>query len=352
MTEKFQAAFYPYENVSIDEMVIGWKGKWKYKQYNPAKPKKYHIKTFGLCDSITGYVYNLLIYFGKETSYDQNFPASTGQAQKVFEYLLRPLGQGHRVFADRYYTTFELIKYLTDHKTYYTGTLMPNRRNFPSELKTLKLNHRDSRWYRSANEEILCVAWRDKKARKPCILVSSKATAKLVKVTKKRSGEVEIPEVVNNYNYSMNGCDRLDQCVSYYGQFLRKTVKWWKRVFLWLLEVSHYNAFVLYSMTRDGTKRISIDQFKRELISELLDQAIDARGLQLGSASSPGRPRLHCALERFRDAKHLVKYVPQDRNCVVCSTPASRRRTNFVCGGCVSSPHLHPKDCFMKYHTK
>lgn len=140
LTQKFQAAFYPYENVSIDEMVIGWKGKWKYKQYNPAKPKKYHIKTFGLCDSITGYVYNILIYFGKETSYDPNFDASTGQAQKVFEFLLRPLGQGHHVFADRYYTTFELIKYLTDHKTYYTGTLMPNRRNFPADLKSLKLD--------------------------------------------------------------------------------------------------------------------------------------------------------------------------------------------------------------------
>ena len=58
---KFQSAFYPGENLSLDEMVIKWKGRSKYKMYNPNKPEKYHIKTFGLCDSLTGYAYNLLI---------------------------------------------------------------------------------------------------------------------------------------------------------------------------------------------------------------------------------------------------------------------------------------------------
>ena len=53
---KFQDAFYPFENVSINEMVIGWKGLWKY-----------HIKTFDLCDSTTGYIYHqypLLLWEG------------------------------------------------------------------------------------------------------------------------------------------------------------------------------------------------------------------------------------------------------------------------------------------------
>ena len=56
--ERFQMAYYPYQNLSIDEMVIGYKGRWQYKQYNASKPSKYHIKTFGLCCSATGYVYN------------------------------------------------------------------------------------------------------------------------------------------------------------------------------------------------------------------------------------------------------------------------------------------------------
>jgi len=71
LLKNFQAAFYPWEDLSIDEMVVKWKGRSKYKMYNPNKPEKYHIKTFGLCDSITGYAYNLLTYFGKETSYKE-----------------------------------------------------------------------------------------------------------------------------------------------------------------------------------------------------------------------------------------------------------------------------------------
>ena len=96
----FQGAFYPH--LSIDEMVVKWKGRSQYTMCNPNKPEKYHIKTFGLCDSITGYAYNLLIYFGKDTSFKEDF--NVGNSEKIFEYLMRPLGTGHHIFADRYYT--------------------------------------------------------------------------------------------------------------------------------------------------------------------------------------------------------------------------------------------------------
>ena len=65
----FNHAFYPFQSLSLDEMVIGWTGRWIYKQYKASKPKKYHIKTFGLCDANTGYVVNILTYFGRNTSY-------------------------------------------------------------------------------------------------------------------------------------------------------------------------------------------------------------------------------------------------------------------------------------------
>lgn len=350
LLEKFQAAFYPFENMSIDEMVIGWKGRWKYKQYNASKPRKYHIKTFGLCDSTSGYVYNLLVYFGKETSYDPNVDAHTGQAEKVFEYLMRPLGKGHHVFADRYYTTERLVRYMSEMKTYYTGTLNINRKNFPADLKTLKLEHKQSRWYRSEDGEILCVAWRDKKAKKPMILVSTNASVNTINVTRKRGTQVEMPTIVHDYNMSMNGCDRVDQSVSYYGQFTRKTRKWWKRIFLWLLEICQTNAYILHSLTRaPDTRKLSLRTFKRNLIAQLEEMAV----VSLPPSTSetrlgPGKPSL---LEKFVGNKHLIKHVTADRNCVVCSTPENRRRTNFVCAGCTGNPYLHPKECFMKFHT-
>ena len=35
----------------------------------------------------------------------------------------------------------------------------------------------------------------------------------------------------------MNGCERLDQVFSYYNNLDHKTVKWWKRIFTWIIEV-------------------------------------------------------------------------------------------------------------------
>ena len=133
LISKFQSAFYPEKDLSLDEMVVKWKGRSKYKMYNHNKPEKYHIKTFGLCDSLTGYTHNLLIYFGKDTSYQEGI--QEGQSEKVFEYLLRPIGSGHHVYADRYYTTHSLIEYLTSKRTYYTGTLMANHKYFPEAIK-------------------------------------------------------------------------------------------------------------------------------------------------------------------------------------------------------------------------
>ena len=51
-----------------------------------------------------------LIYFGTETSFDDI--GDTGQSEKIFHSLLKPLGTGHHLFADRYYTTHKLIEYL------------------------------------------------------------------------------------------------------------------------------------------------------------------------------------------------------------------------------------------------
>ena len=83
LVARFQASFYPFQDLSIDEMVIGFKGRWKHKQYNASKPHKHHIKSFGLCDSATGYTWDILLYFGKLTSYAPEADKDGLQAVKV-----------------------------------------------------------------------------------------------------------------------------------------------------------------------------------------------------------------------------------------------------------------------------
>ncbi|BFZ21097.1 hypothetical protein BsWGS_24136 [Bradybaena similaris] len=128
LIENFNQAFYPYENLSIDEMVIGFTGRWKYKQYNSSKPKKYHIKTFGLVDATTGYVLNILTYFGASTSYDPAADTNSGMAVKLFDTLLRHVGTGHHIFADRHYTTAELVRHIGERTVLHRNTQYKQKR--------------------------------------------------------------------------------------------------------------------------------------------------------------------------------------------------------------------------------
>ena len=115
-------------------MVVGWKGRWKYKQCNAAKPKKHHIKTFGLCDFATGYVYYLVTYFGKETSFLPH-DVTAGQAEEFFHTLLKNIDAEHHVFADKYYTTRNLVDYMLGRILHFTWTLNINRKHFAPELE-------------------------------------------------------------------------------------------------------------------------------------------------------------------------------------------------------------------------
>ena len=208
----------------------------------------------------------MLIYFGSNTSYDPQSDLNSGHAVKVFDTLMEPLRTTDpHIFADRFYRTYELVRHLSERETFYTGTVNINRKNFPPQLKTLKLNHLDQRWYiqESPGNNMLCVSWKDKKSKKGVIIVSTKA-------------DVQKPTVVHDYNLHINGCDRMDQSLTYYGQYNRKTVKCWKKIFHWSLEVAQCNAHILFNLSRPvGTKPISLSSFKDMLIEQLIAAAAE-----------------------------------------------------------------------------
>lgn len=64
---KFQSTYTLHQQIAIDESVITFKGRVGFRQYLKGKPHPWGIKAFVLADSKTGYVRNLLIYYGKDT---------------------------------------------------------------------------------------------------------------------------------------------------------------------------------------------------------------------------------------------------------------------------------------------
>ncbi|CAI8029910.1 PiggyBac transposable element-derived protein 4, partial [Geodia barretti] len=60
----FKAAYTLHRELSIDEAMVGFKGRLCFIQYLPKKPTKWGIKAYVLADSATGYVYSWRLYTG------------------------------------------------------------------------------------------------------------------------------------------------------------------------------------------------------------------------------------------------------------------------------------------------
>ena len=120
-------------------------------------------------------------------------------------------------------------------------------------------------------------------------------------VRNKRGVDVVKLLVIHEYNCSMNGCDHLDQMISYYNNFDRKTHKWWKRIFMWILEVSQINSFIIYALSRPcDSKVISLKSFKDSLISQLEEKAVSMYNAEKDFVPKPkGRPSIPAAAERL-----------------------------------------------------
>ncbi len=74
LTDVFQRYFTCGQNLDIDEMCIGFKGRHVARCYNPNKPEKWHLKAFCLNDSASGYLHQFYMYQGFTFNYFFNVP--------------------------------------------------------------------------------------------------------------------------------------------------------------------------------------------------------------------------------------------------------------------------------------
>jgi hypothetical protein len=112
---------------------------------------------------------------------------------------------------------------------------MNNRKDVPDVMKKPKLKKGEKVAYRN-NENIVLLAWRDKRL---VPMLSTWSTSESEPVRRKVRGRteeemVEKPSAIANYLKNMGGVDTADQyCAMYF--FLRRTLKWWRKLFLWFL---------------------------------------------------------------------------------------------------------------------
>ena len=348
----------PQKNLSIDEGGCPYKGRISFRVYNPMKPNKWSIKTFQLCESETGYTLNVQVYDGSPQTWDESLglPPNASVTQILVMKLLKDaqcLQKGHHLYMDNYYNSPDMFQQLEKQGVLAAGTVSLARKNTPKVCKVKPMKNVPPAlrgkvlWSRKDN--LLCLVWYDKRR---VATLSTIHKAEAVKALNCRKKEVVKPVVVADYCKYMFGVDLSDQKAYYYTP-LRRSYKWWRKLFFHLLNVCVLNAHVLH--TKYAKVKLNLYEFRRELALALICRGQVTSRLPRSVGSQPCDARLterhfpaynHFSAaqkERYSSTKKRKKHPP--RKCLVCGHESVYRCPD--CNVC-----LCPVDCFRIYHTE
>ncbi len=343
--ENFQFCFQLGREVSLDESMIGFKGRLGFIQYMPIKPTKWGLKAFVVSDSVTGYAFNWVLYTGKlythncQVLHSQCFscclgndhsqtPSKYGVTHDIVMQVTKSLqGMGHNLYMDNFYTSPAVFHSLQKVGIYSCGTLRCYRIGVPAQIKRSR-KMKKGEIISVRKQSVLFLKWKDKG--EVSLMTNIHDDSTIVKKRRSKSGvggyeETVKPTAIEEYNKYMSGVDRLDQFLLYYN-FNRRSNKWWRNAFFCLLDIAIYNSFVLYSKSKQDNHKLSFLQYRIQLSRELLmDSSPNSSIPQSCSTVTSPSARL---VER-----HFPDKVPSrqngklgQRNCVVCSSKAGRPR--------------------------
>ena len=197
------------------------------------------------------------------------------------------------------------------------------------------------------NDTIICLKWQDKREVNMLSTFHSDDMVEVRRRTRSVANGVNKPIMIHSYNQHMGGVDKSDQLILYYG-FPHRSIKWWKRVFFHLLDLSVVNASILYNIA--SPKPLSQLEFRLALVAGLLKNHrpahIDRRHLV---------PTSQLPLRLTERA--FPEPIPTDTpyggrpQCEVCRAKKIKRsQTQYRCKFCLTPLHSYP--CFEVYHTK
>ncbi|KAK2718624.1 hypothetical protein QYM36_005838 [Artemia franciscana] len=180
--ENCSKLYSPSEIVTIDEMLIRFRGQYHFSMYIPTKPNKYGIKMQCLADIRTFYLCDVFIYSGKETKLQS--------------------------FADNWYSYVQLVEELLKQKLTYVRTVKKNKRDIPDSFLPNKTCQEGSSLFGFKSDKTV-VSYVPKKS-KAIVLIP------LIHHTPKVDDYMGKPVIIALYNSTTSGVDSLDQkCKNY-----------------------------------------------------------------------------------------------------------------------------------------
>ena len=160
LRERCQKAYYPGQNLSVDESLVLFKGRLHFKEFIRTKRTRFGIKLYELCTS-SGITFDFLVYCGKGMFSDDDPYYDMLSSERIPSILIQPfLGKGHTLYTDNYYASPSLGKFLLENKTHLCGTIRSNRQNYSKKLVNTQLDKSDAAFLLCENPKMMACKYR------------------------------------------------------------------------------------------------------------------------------------------------------------------------------------------------
>lgn len=369
---------------SVDEVMVAYRGKTagNLKRYVKNNRDKWGFKLFARA-SEDGFIHDMVLYQGKGTLEAHDVLLTPEQkALKCTSQIVSVLASTMSspttttIFADNFFTSLELVRYLRDQKCRYTGTVRDNCiRKSPlmsSKKMEKKAVPRGTCDYVTSDDGILAVRWKDNKI--VTLLSTDMGVEPMSSVTRycsetKTKVPVSCPAVIRSYNGNMGGTEKSNMLVHLYRTPM-KSKRWYLRLFAYITDVTLTNAWVVY---RRDCKALGVNaQCLKDFRIQVFRGAINQR-----TATSSSRRSFSSSVNSlitFPDIPKPIRghrsHIPNDavrfdlllfhapiyakrQTCKYCSRKGNILRSNVVCRVC--KVHLCMKsgrNCFVRYHEE
>ena len=330
-----------HEVLSIYESMVPYFGRHSAKMFIKEKPIRWGYKIWSLCAN-DGYPYHLVIYQGKEEN-SVNLPLGTRVVNKMIGIVSsNSKVSRHCLYFDNFFTSYDLLRQLSDDGVRATGTIRETRTGGASkelpETKIMKKRERGEFDYRT-DGKVYIAKWNDNAI---VNIASNWETHEPISKASRRvkGGKKEIKQLrlVSSYNQGMGGVDLIDRLAESYRPMIRGK-KWYWPLFINVLNTSVIAAWRLHCKVAE--KKMTHLEFRRCITTCLLKTE---KPHERPSSNTRG-PVVEDV--RFDGVNHFPGPTSQGR-CKVCKT-----NTKVRCTKCDVRLHTERrKECFKNFHQR
>ncbi|CAL9706202.1 unnamed protein product [Knipowitschia caucasica] len=229
--------------------------------------------------------------------------------------------QGHNITCDNFFTSYRLGDELQKRKLTMLGTVRRNKPELPTEILKMQGRPLHSPIF-AFTEKATVVSYCPKRNKNVLVMSTMHTDASL------STREDMKPQMILDYNSTKGGVDNLDKVTATYS-CQRKTARWPLVIFYNIVDVSAYNAYVLW--TAINQKWNAGKLYRRRLFLEELGKALVTPKIQITNqhpVDTGGKKRKRCQVCPSREDSKT------STSCVKCKKYFCRKHTVTFCPSC------------------